>query len=268
MKLHFLVLVAILLALYHVMAEAPKNKLLYPLWGISDACTKTLAEWSSVAWFSSLAWAAVTQDTIMFAYTGGMFILSAWKGNHAGHGNMFKIWTSCFLGMAGNAMSMIAKSLHPTLNDADSQYVVYRTCMIYTVITIQLLDIAVLQNCTKKTVSCFALVCGFAWVTLDITAEQFFQNFLLVLFVVKAIESDSIAKTFLSKMIACVKGNTASKICGGLVVAFILYEAYHNFSLSPPFGCGWNCLLEWINYAIANCTLAAMMQPFRYVQRA
>jgi hypothetical protein len=140
--------------------------------------------------------------------------------------NVIKVWTSCVFGIVGNALSMFAKNLGAKLDVDDSRYEVYRICVIYTVISMQLVDIAVNHNRTAKTVGCFTAVCAVAFLVLDITAEQFLQNFLPVIFVVKIIESYDQALAVCSRMLAVAKGDIGSKICAAGAVTFILYEAY------------------------------------------
>merc|ERR1712017_8246 len=129
MKLELLVLVAILLALHHATKDAENNILMYPFWGLSKNWNQTLKEWSSSVWLTSLITAAVTQDILMFVCTIGMFMFSASQARGA--------WLSCFLGMVGNALSMLAKTMGV---ESDSDWAVYRMCLIYTVLVLQVID--------------------------------------------------------------------------------------------------------------------------------
>lgn len=263
MRGNLLLLVAILLAAYHFVKDAPKSRLLYPIQ--DGSWTQTLAEWSSALWFTSLVKAAVEHDVLMFAATWGMFVWNAWKGNRAGDRNMVKVWVSCLCGMTGNAVSMIAKSMGIEWASEDSSYVLCRFVMIYLVIMLWIFEMAVLRKYTQKTVACFALVSAFAWFVLDIALEQFFQNILVVIFAVKIIESDVVAHAVCSQIIAFLKANITVKICYALVVTFVLVEVYRrgHFCLQCLAQYSWQCVLDWLNYAIANCTLAALVKPFR-----
>jgi hypothetical protein len=260
MKLQLLALVASLMAASHLLQDATDNPLLYPLYHVRQTWSQNLDEWASFASLSSLVIAAVTQDAIMCACTLGLVLWNAWTGNRVANANVIKVWTSCVFGIVGNALSMFAKNLGAKLDVDDSRYEVYRICVIYTVISMQLVDIAVNHNRTAKTVGCFTAVCAVAFLVLDITAEQFLQNFLPVIFVVKIIESYDQALAVCSRMLAVAKGDIGSKICAAGAVTFILYEAYVRL---PETQCGWNCLIEWITYAVANCMLAARVRLWR-----
>merc|ERR1711862_181476 len=263
-KEKLLLVVVVLMFIYHQIRQPTLN------WFWDFLLKNNLETWEhairkmvNTTWFLSLLLAMATTDALMFICTILMFFVHVMSNFTVMWHDAFFVYGTCIFAAIGDALAVLAGVFGA---NQQSPYEVYTTLLVWAAFCIQLVDIAVFKNCTRKTILSLAFVTLYSYFHNGINTQQFCTNILIVTFVVKNVDSDITAQDRIRKLITTVEkmpNGTFFYVC--LCVFLIMYELYHNGHICV--NCvmkDGSCIMQWIDYVIPRLTIVGVgpAQPF------